>query len=92
MGYYEVLRLPLATFWSFNRQVDRLRAESEQRQIMAYLAGSPDAAEMRTKALEALKREIGVTVLFERGFDDAKFEELQKKFSKGSVKGNTHTE
>lgn len=84
--------MPLATFWSFNRQVDRLRAESEQRLIMAFLAGSPEAGEARARALEALKREIGTTVLIEKGFDDAKFNELRKKFSEERVETDTHTE
>ena len=92
MKYPDVLALPLVTFWSFNRQVDRLRAENEQRQLRVAIAGSSESAEAVKQLSEALQREIGTTTVIERGFDEKKFAELQEKFSKMGVASNTQTE
>lgn len=92
MGYAEVLNLPLVTFWSFNRNVDRLRAEVDQRQLRVAIAGSSESPEYAKRVSEALVREIGTTVLVEKPFDDAKFAELQAKLSQARVSDETHME
>lgn len=90
MKYFDVLGMPLATFWSFNRQVDRLRAETEQRQLR--LLSSAENPEQAKQLSEALGNEIGMPVVFEKKFDSKAFEELSKKFNRGRVSANTHTE
>ena len=92
MGYFDVLALPLVTFWSFNRQIDRLKAETEQRQLRVLIAGSSETPEAAKKLSEILSSEIGTTVLIEKGFDEAKFAELQRKLSGISVVADTHME
>lgn len=80
MGYFEVLKLPLKTFWSLNRQVNRLRAEAEQRLLAVYgAAQSPDGYKSR---MEALGAEIENPAIVERGFDEAAFQRLRQKFSR----------
>lgn len=89
MGYFAVLDLPLVTFWSFNRQVDRLRAEGEQRMLRVQASAQ---SEVGVKELgDLLQREIGHPVVFEKKFDAANFAKLAEKFGK-HVQGGTHTE
>jgi hypothetical protein len=78
MGYWDVLKLPLKTFWAFNRQLDRLRAEEEQRllQVMACA----QSAESVTRMQKQLQDQIGEPVEHEKVFDASRFEELKKKF------------
>jgi hypothetical protein len=83
-GYFDILKMPLRTFWSFNRQVDRLRAEDEQRRLRLIIVGeNPEAA---IKLAETLRGEVGMPVIFERKFDDAMFDKLQQQAH--GVKGN----
>lgn len=91
MEYPAVRALPLRTFWSLNRQVDRLRAESEQRQLrLLSAAENPESAK---KLSDALSTQINNPVVYEKKFDGSRFEELQKRFSsKGQVVTNTQTE
>jgi hypothetical protein len=90
MTYFDVLGLPLTTFWSFNRQVDRLRAEQEQRQLRVLAASqSPEGAR---ELGDYLQGQIGHPVLVEEKFDADKFEELKKKFSGERKQSETHTE
>lgn len=90
MGYFDVLKLPLVTFWSFNRQVDRLRAETEQRQLRVLSASGSE--EGSRQVADLLSNEVGRPVVVETIFDADKFDELAKKFSKRRVQGDTHTE
>jgi hypothetical protein len=78
MGYFDVLRLPLKTFWSLNRQVDRLRAEGEQRQLRVI--GAAQDPKTAKQLGEALDTEIGTPVVVEKAFDSKQFEELSKRF------------
>jgi hypothetical protein len=93
MEYPAVLRLPLRTFWSLNRQVDRLRAEAEQRLLRLHSAAEhPEAVKSLS---ESLVNSIGTPVLYEKKFDADKFDELRKKLKKpraGRVATETHTE
>lgn len=91
MDYPAVLALPLRTFWGLNRQIDRLRAEREQRLLRLHSAvEAPKAAE---KLAEDLGNQIGSPVLYERKFDSKKFDELRERFSrKKRVVTDTHTE
>lgn len=92
MQYFDVLHLPLVTFWSFNRQIDRLRAEEEQRQLRLILAGASESPEAVKELVDTLQREIGTTVLIEKGFDEEKFAELQAQFSAARTASETHAE
>lgn len=82
MTYEEVRKLPLRTFWSFNRQIDRLRAERDQRQmrILAAVQGPESAANL----IESLRLELDAPVVIEKRFDAEKFRELQERFAKGA--------
>lgn len=82
MTYWEVRKLPLRTFWSFNRQIDRLRAEKDQRQMrIAAAVQNPEAA---ANLIESLRLELDSPVVVEKRFDEAKFKELADKFAKGA--------
>ena len=81
MKYQDVLKLPLRTFWSFNRQVDRLRAEADQRQLRLLAAAeNPEAAK---QLVQDLRMELDSPVVIERQFDEVKFLELQARFKNG---------
>lgn len=82
MEYPAVLRLPLRTFWSLNRQVDRLRAEQEQRQLRLISAGTSEDPKSARSVAEALEGQIGKPVVYERKFDSKRFEELRKRFAR----------
>lgn len=74
--------MPLAMFWSANKQIDRLKAESDRRQLKLVLAGA--APEGARDLDAALMEEMGSPSVVVRGFDEAKFLEMQKKLnSKG---------
>lgn len=90
MGYFDVLKLPLVTFWSFNRQVDRLRAEAEQRQLRLMIASEDPKAGKELS--EALAKEIGHPLIVEKELDSSKFDELAEKFRNQRVVSDTHTE
>ncbi len=80
MGYREVMELPLRTFWSLNRYVDRLRAEAELRQLQVGIAASSMAgSETSTKLSEHLSAEVGRPMIVHRKFDAAQFERLKEK-------------
>lgn len=80
MEYPAVLAMPLKAFWAFNRNVDRLRAEAEQRHLRLLCAAqSPDAA---TRLSEALITEMGKPTVVEKAFDATKFKALQEQFKR----------
>lgn len=82
MTYWEVRKLPLRTFWSLNRQIDRLRAERDQRQMR--IAAAVQNAEAAGQLSESLRLELDSPVVIERKFDAEKFKELQEKFARGA--------
>jgi hypothetical protein len=92
MDYKKVRELPLRTFWSLNRQVDRLRAEKEQRLLRIHSAAEhPETV----KALaDSLNGQIATPVIFEKKFDADRFETLRQRLqpSKEQVVNDTHTE
>lgn len=90
MGYFDVLKLPLVTFWSFNRQVDRLRAETEQRQLRILIAA--DSPQAGKELSEKLSTEIGMPLIVEKKLDTKKYDELAEKFRRQRVVSDTHTE
>lgn len=57
MTYWDVLAIPVRTFWSFLKNINRLRAEEDMRAIDVALAGNnPKHAE---KMREALTEQLG---------------------------------
>lgn len=81
MNYRDVLEMPLVTFWSYNRQINRLRAEQDQRLMRVMTAvNSPEGYEALAKTLE---EEIGRATVVEKGFDEEQFKRLAQKFNKG---------
>lgn len=90
MDYRKVLELPLRTFWMLNRQVDRLRAEEDQR--LLRLQNASQDANTAKQLTESLAAEIGMPVVIEKKFDADAFESLRDKFGSGRVTSNTHAE
>lgn len=78
MGYFETLKLPLKVFWTLNRQVNRLRAECDQRH-MRVIGGSQNEEGAQILS-EALRLEIDSPVVVTKEFDEDKFLELQRQF------------
>lgn len=78
MSYWDVLKLPLRTFWSLNRQIDRLRAEDDQRSLR--IANASQSAEAAKELAEMLRLELDAPVVIEKKFDAAKFDELAARF------------
>lgn len=73
--------MPLRTFWAFNRNVDRLRAEADQRQLR--LMSVTQDGKAAKEYSQRLASEIGHPVVVEKQFDAAKFKELAEQFSRG---------
>lgn len=82
MTFTQVMALPLAAFWSANRQIDRIAAEKDQRQLQVSLASQ--SGESAKELFETLRIELGSPAVVEKGFDLAKFEELRREFGGGS--------
>ena len=80
MSYPAVLAMPLRAFWAFNRNVDRLRAEAEQRHLRLLCASqSPEIAKGLSETLAA---ELGKPTVVEKAFDANKFKALQEQFKR----------
>lgn len=90
MDYWNVLKLPLRTFWMLNRSLDRLRAEEDQRQLR--LVNASQDAKGAKDLTDELSREIGMPVVIEKKFDADAFDRLQKEFGSKGVVNNTHAE
>ena len=78
-GYWEVMDLPIKTFWCLNRQVNRLRAEEDLRALR--IGNVSQSGEESVKLRDDLVRELETPAIVEKKFDDAKFQELQEKFA-----------
>jgi hypothetical protein len=76
--YWDVLKWPLKTFWSMQRQVDRLRAEEDQRSLQ--IAAAVQGGEAAVKLQEELARQIGEPVVKEMIFNTDQFDKLKEKF------------
>ena len=92
MGYFEVLAMPLVTFWSFQRQIDRLRAEEDQRRLRIGIASKAESEEQLKGGTAALEKELATPVRVEKGFDEEKYKELQAKFSNIKASEDAPTE
>lgn len=81
MKFADVMELPLRTFWSLNRNVDRLRAEQDIRSLQVATAAQTveDGGDAVKFLSEHLRMEIGSPIIIEKKFDRSKFEELKKK-------------
>jgi hypothetical protein len=67
--------MPLRTFWVFNANVGRLRAEQDRRALsVACAAGSGESAK---RLHEGLTREVGRPVLIREKLDRKGVEELR---------------
>lgn len=76
--YWQVLKWPLKTFWSLQRQITALRAEEDQRALA--IASCTQSGEAAGRLQEQLKNELGEPVVKETTFDAKRFAELQQKF------------
>jgi uncharacterized protein YdaU (DUF1376 family) len=95
MKHGDVMDLPLRTFWSLNRNVDRLRAEEDLRSLQVSAAaqsvgeGGGEAVKFLS---EHLRGEIGSPIVIEKKFDRARFKELADKLQKPRVAPEKHAE
>ena len=90
MGYFDVLKLPLKTFWALNRQIARLRAEEDVRS-MANIAAA-NSSDGYKQRIQQLQGEIGQPVGIIKKFDEAAFQRLKGKFGQGIVGNTAQTE
>ena len=76
MGYEEVLRLPIYTFWELAKNIDRIRADEDLR--MVYILGNSIMTDP-TKFVDELKRQRGNIVEADEfdGFDKAALTRLR---------------
>lgn len=63
MPFEELLKTPIKRFWFLHRHVDRIRAESDIRQL--NLLGAVTAQDSFNKAHEDLRRSLGEIVVLE---------------------------
>jgi hypothetical protein len=75
MTYREVMEMPFRVFWSFNRQVTRLKADDEMRQLR--LLSAVQSAEGVKTMHQTLKTEVEMPVLIEKQFDVEAWEALK---------------
>jgi len=61
MGFREVLSLPVKTFWMLHKNVDRIHAENDQRQILVVL-NAFNGGDGLTNLLEQFRKRIGKIV------------------------------
>ena len=77
------MAMPLRMFWSFQRQIDRLRAEDElqlfQASSVANVQGEA-AGKIIAKYVARLQERIGTPAYSEAVFDEAKFQEFAARF------------
>jgi hypothetical protein len=79
MSYPAVLAMPLRAFWAYNRSVDRLRAEADQRHLSLLCASQdPKAAEQLGEKLSA---ELGSPVVVVKPFDAEQFKRLAEEMN-----------
>jgi len=78
--YAQVLDLPLVLFWTLNRQIDRLRAERDLRQL--WIVGSAQSGDASKGLAEQLQSELGRPLILQKRFDPNKFKELASRFKK----------
>lgn len=78
MDYPAVLKLPLKTFWSLNKQVNRLRAEADQRLLRLFASAQSPEAYKETQ--QSLSNEVESPTVVQKGFDEDQFLRLQSKF------------
>lgn len=81
MGFRETMELPLRTFWSLNRYIDRLRAEEDLRALQVGVAAgmSGESGEAIKFLTETLQAEVGRPMVVQKKFDAAQFERLKEK-------------
>lgn len=60
MSYRDVMDMPLRSFWTFNKQVDRIRAEQDLRAI--DVGGAMQSSDTYKAVTEKLRLERGKTV------------------------------
>jgi hypothetical protein len=84
MDYRTVMAMPLRTFWAYNRQINRIRAERDQRTLRLLVAAQANTVDTIKQLNETLRQEVEMPIVVEKQFDAAKFDELAKKFNKGA--------
>jgi hypothetical protein len=87
MGFREVMQLPLRTFWSLNRYIDRLRAEEDLRSLQVAVAASTagEGGKSIEFLTEHLQSEVGRPMVIQKSFDAAQFERLKEKIRQPGV-------
>ncbi len=75
MGYFELLEIPIYTFWELSKNVDRIRADEDKRTVMAIASLFGDTNDF----LNSLNEQRGVVAEAEqqKSFDKNKFNEFK---------------
>ena len=60
-----LLKMPLRRFWLLNKNIDRLRAEEDHRQITLLLSAA--SGEHASKLMGRLEKQVGTVVEFDQG-------------------------
>jgi len=72
--------MPVKMFWSFQKQIDRLKADDELRLFQSLsMSNSQDADGVRAY-ISSLKERIGNPAHAEAIFDEEKFQQLAAQF------------
>lgn len=82
MSYRDIMKMPLRSFWSFNQQINRIRAEEDLRAI--EVNGALQSGETYKAVMEKLQTERGqpVVVIDKRRNKDAT-QELRRALTDG---------
>lgn len=89
MSPLELLNVPLTMFWMLSRNIDRLRAEEDVRNLQVARASQADGEAVKA-FMEGLQLRIGIPVVTDKVYDpsqdkadpDAK-EQLMQIFGRG---------
>lgn len=80
MSDEQVLKMPARRFWTLERQINRIRAESDLRQISTMSANN--SADNHTQVRDRLVLELGDTAQFKRNLIVKRDPDAKAKFAR----------
>jgi len=72
--------MPVKMFWSFQKQIDRLKADDELRLFQSLSMSNSQDADGARAYISSLKERIGNPAHAEAIFDEEKFKQLAAQF------------
>jgi len=75
MGYDDILKMPIYTFWELSKQVEKIRSVNDKRM---FLCVSNIMGEKSEHYIEQLDQNIGNVVVVENKFDREGFNRLKR--------------